>query len=110
MRTNKSSNTTEKDESASKRRKVASDSKKIENEKKHENWIVSDENYNSLKGNRDKLSKRPDFKGTKVCHRWFCRGYCFNNCSNISSHVSYNDLPSSVKKEMDNWVKDLSRN
>ena len=48
---------------------------------------------------------KPKWDGrTVMCPRWNIRGFCFDNCRNISSHVEDEENPPGKKAEMKAWM------
>ena len=50
--------------------------------------------------------ERPVWDGeTRMCHRWFIKGYCFEDCYHKSSHVEKEKVPADKEKEFGTWMK-----
>jgi hypothetical protein len=108
----KANNTKDTDESlelgpTSKKKRTTSpeeNSRKINNSKIAK-WLTNDETYNKCFRSQDILKSRPKLNGVPMCHRWHCKGYCFENCNNKASHIASNEVASCAKKAFENWIE-----
>ena len=91
-----------------KRRKMQEndiDSSRVVNDENCNDWQVSFELYDKHFRHNKHMKSRPKMNGTPMCHRWFSKGYCFNNCANRDSHVSCSKIPSDIKEKYESWKK-----
>ena len=77
---------------------------KITNEKTIDKWIVSHDQYAKYIAGTN-IQARPKLNNTYVCPRFHSRGYCFEDCKNVSIHVSSHSLSTNVQKEYKSFIK-----
>ena len=83
-------------------------SARIQNDGKLDKWILNQDQYSSKLRHNSSLKSRPKHNNVPICHRFHSRGYCFDNCSNKSTHIASDKLPINVQKDYLNWLKNMS--
>ncbi len=83
----------------------SNDASKVDNNGKIDDWIVPQKAYSEKLRHGPELKKRPKMNNTPLCHRWHSKAYCFENCSNKSTHVASSELPNDLKEGYSKWLK-----
>ena len=69
-----------------------------------EEWIFkSADDYTRTFKDSSLMSERPWLNGAIMCHRWHSKGYCFDDCNKIASHIPSDQVPEAIKKEYTEW-------
>ncbi len=79
--------------------------KVLDNNGKIEDWLVPQKSYSEKLRHGPELKKRPKMNNVPLCHRWHSKAYCFENCSNKSTHVPSSELPNDLKEGYSKWLK-----
>ena len=67
------------------------ENKKVVNSSPIAAWMINNEDYNKAFAGRN-LELRPKLKLRPMCQRFHSKGYCFDNCSNKSTHIPSEDI------------------
>jgi len=78
---------------------------KVDNEGVISEWLVNNDIFSKKLRHSDNLKKRPKMGDFPMCHRWHSKGYCFGNCTNISTHTESSKLTNDQKEKYSSWLK-----
>ena len=101
-----------------KKRKLSDEPKKkskgklIKNEDPNEDYKLLDgEDYKAVFCGKN-VCHRVDWddNGAKMCPRFHSKGYCFDNCNNIASHVPKNKVPTDKDAKYKRYLKRIRTN
>ena len=71
---------------------------RVENTKKIDSWLASDQkNYRETFAGKH-LGARPKLFGRPLCNRFHSKGYCFSNCINKVTHIPSKELDDTTKE------------
>jgi len=77
---------------------------KLANPSPIQEWLCTDGAQYSAKFAGRNTEKRPKLDGVPMCQRWHTKGYCFNNCKHIATHVPSTELDQSAKEKYKEYV------
>ena len=79
--------------------------KRVTNDDYCTDWNVDLNGWNKCFA-KSPPSERPQLNGKPICHRWFARNYCFNNCKQVDSHVGCSTIGKKSKESIALWFKE----
>ena len=83
---------------------------KAENKGFIEDFKLSNDEYEKVKGNMSVLALRPKWDSKKfMCHRFHSRGYCYGSCGNSASHVDTSSVSEALRNQYARFVEEARK-